>query len=118
MNKRMIVWLLGALLLIESGLMLLPLVTALLYRERTGLYFLYTILGAAAAGGLMMLVTRPKSSTRTGTTSTYATGISRRTRLSSFSSIHPGGVTRPEPRDLVKSSGVMWSNSPRRRPAS
>ncbi len=34
MNKRMIVWLLGALLLIESGLMLLPLVTALLYRER------------------------------------------------------------------------------------
>ena len=51
MNKRMIVWLLGALLLIESGLMLLPLVTALLYRERTGLYFLYTILGAAAAGG-------------------------------------------------------------------
>ena len=47
MNKRMIVWLLGALLLIESGLMLLPLVTALLYRERTGLYFLYTILGAA-----------------------------------------------------------------------
>ena len=40
MNKRMIVWLLGALLLIESGLMLLPLVTALLYREWTGLYFL------------------------------------------------------------------------------
>lgn len=63
MNKRMIVWLLGALLLIESGLMLLPLVTALLYRERTGLYFLYTILGAAAAGGLMMLVTRPKNKT-------------------------------------------------------
>ena len=63
MNKRMIVYLLGALLLIESGLMLLPLVTALLYRERTGLYFLYTILGAAAAGGLMMLVTRPKNKT-------------------------------------------------------
>ena len=63
MNKRMIVWLLGALLLIESGLMLLPLVTALLYREWTGLYFLYTILGAAAAGGLMMLVTRPKNKT-------------------------------------------------------
>ena len=63
MNKRMIVWLLGALLLIESGLMLLPLVTALLYREQTGLYFLYTILGAAAAGGLMMLVTRPKNKT-------------------------------------------------------
>ena len=33
------------------------------YRERTGLYFLYTILGAAAAGGLMMLVTRPKNKT-------------------------------------------------------
>ena len=63
MNKRMIVWLLGALLLIESGLMLLPLVTALLYREQAGLYFLYTILGAAAAGGLMMLVTRPKNKT-------------------------------------------------------
>ena len=43
--------------------MLLPLVTALLYREQTGLYFLYTILGAAAAGGLMMLVTRPKNKT-------------------------------------------------------
>ena len=48
MNKRMIAWLLGALLLIESALMLLPLLTALIYRERTGLYFLWTILASAA----------------------------------------------------------------------
>ena len=50
MNKRMIVWLLGALLLIESGLMLLPLVTALLHRERTGSLFPHTILAAALGG--------------------------------------------------------------------
>ena len=50
MNKRMIVWLLGALLLIESGLMLLPLVTALLYRRRARPLFPLHDLGAAAAG--------------------------------------------------------------------
>ena len=37
MNKRMIAWLLGALLIIECALMLLPLLTALIYRERTGI---------------------------------------------------------------------------------
>ena len=63
MNKRMIAWLLGALLLIESALMLLPLLTALIYRERTGLYFLWTILASAAVGGLTMLLSRPKNKT-------------------------------------------------------
>ena len=61
MNKRMIAWLLGALLIIECALMLLPLLTALIYRERTGLSFLCTILGAAAVGGLTMLAARPRS---------------------------------------------------------
>ena len=63
MNKRMIAWLLGALLIIECALMLLPLLTALIYRERTGLSFLCTILGAAAVGGLTMLAARPRSKT-------------------------------------------------------
>ncbi len=63
MNKRMIAWLLGALLIVEAALMLLPLVTALLYRERTGFFFLYTILAAAAVGSLTMLLSRPKNKT-------------------------------------------------------
>ena len=63
MNKRMIVYLLGVLLLVEAALLVLPLLTAVLYHERNGIYFLYTILAAAAAGGLAMLLSRPRSKT-------------------------------------------------------
>ena len=58
--------------------------------------------------------TLPRSSVRTGTTTTYGIGISRRMRLISSDGSHPGGL--PIPR--MKSSGVMSSNSPRWRLAS
>lgn len=63
MNKRMIVYILGVILLIGAGLMLLPLITALIYHERSGLWFLYTILGTVVLGALMMVLPRPKSRT-------------------------------------------------------
>ena len=47
MNKRVIVYVLGAVLLIEAALMLLPLLVAVIYRERTGWYFFWVLLGAA-----------------------------------------------------------------------
>ena len=63
MNKRMIVYLLGALLLVEAALLVLPLLTAILYHERNGLFFLHRRLAGAAAGGLAMLLSRPRSKT-------------------------------------------------------
>ena len=63
MNKRMIVYILGVILLIGAGLMLLPLITALIYHERSGLWFLYTILGTVVLGALMMVLPRPKNRT-------------------------------------------------------
>ena len=50
MNKRVIVYVLGAVLLIEAALMLLPLLVAVIYRERTGWYFFWVLLGAAVLG--------------------------------------------------------------------
>ena len=47
MNKRVIVYVLGAVLLIEAALMLLPLLVAVIYREKNGWYFLWVLLGAA-----------------------------------------------------------------------
>lgn len=63
MNKRMTMYILGFLLMIEAALMLVPLLTALIYRESTGWYFLYVILGAAVVGGLMMLFAHPRRKT-------------------------------------------------------
>ena len=50
MNKRVIVYVLGAVLLIEAALMLLPLLVAVIYREKNGWYFLWVLLGAAVLG--------------------------------------------------------------------
>lgn len=58
MNKRSIIYVLGAVLLIEAALMLLPLLVALIYQEATGWYFLWVLLPAAAAGLLAMRLTR------------------------------------------------------------
>ena len=62
MNKRMIGYVLGVVLLIEAALMLPPMVVALLYGERNGLYFLWTLLGAAAVGGVAVRLTRHRHS--------------------------------------------------------
>ena len=47
MNKRMILYIQGAILLIESAIMVLPIATALIYRELAGVWFFYTALAAA-----------------------------------------------------------------------
>ena len=49
MNKRMILSIVSTVLLIEAVFMLLPILTALIYQEANGMYFVYTALGAAAA---------------------------------------------------------------------
>ena len=54
MNKRVIVYVLGAVLLIEAALMLLPLLVAVIYREKSGWYFLWVLLGAAVLGALAL----------------------------------------------------------------
>lgn len=63
MNKRMILYLLGAILVIESVFMLLPVVTALCYREPAGWWFVWTMLAAGIFGAAAMLFSRPSSKT-------------------------------------------------------
>lgn len=50
MNKRMIVYFLGWILIVEAALMLLPCITALIYRETNGIYFLLTMILCAVPG--------------------------------------------------------------------
>ena len=51
MNRRMICYILGMILLIEAALLLLPVLTALCYRETNGLiWFLVTMLGSGGLG--------------------------------------------------------------------
>lgn len=54
MNKQMIRYVLGMVLLIEAALMLIPMAVALLYRESTWCWFFYTILGSGVLGGLLI----------------------------------------------------------------
>ena len=63
MNKRMILYILSTILLIEAAFMLLPLAVAAIYREAAGWYFLYTILGTALLGLLLRVLARPKNKT-------------------------------------------------------
>ncbi len=63
MNKRMIVYILGALLLIEAAFMLLPVATALIYREQSGIWFFYTALAAAVCGFAACRLAKPKNKT-------------------------------------------------------
>ncbi len=63
MNNRMIIYILGAILLLGAGFMLLPIITALIYREQSGWWFVYTMLGSGVLGALMMLLPRPKNRT-------------------------------------------------------
>ncbi len=62
MNRKMVLSTLGRILRIESLLLVLPLVVALLYREwRGALSFCITILVCVAIGTLLQLLFRPKS---------------------------------------------------------
>lgn len=61
MNRKMVFFTLGQLLLIEAALMVLPLIVALIYKEPTALHFLATIIATAVTGGVLMLTLRKHS---------------------------------------------------------
>lgn len=62
MNRRMIAYVLGLLLFCEAGLLLLPLIVALIYGDGTIPHFLMTI-GALCAIGALLLRLKPKDKT-------------------------------------------------------
>lgn len=62
MNYRMIKYTLGWILLFETAFLALPAVCAIVYTERAGLAFLYTMLICALAGSLCLLG-KPKNTT-------------------------------------------------------
>lgn len=63
MNRRMIFFTTGRLLRAEAALLLLPLLTAVIYKEARFVDFLLTMVIAAVAGQAMMLLFRPKNHT-------------------------------------------------------
>ena len=58
MNKSMIRYILGYILAMQSALMLLPVVVAMLYREQEGIYYLGVALTGALIGGLIVRMWR------------------------------------------------------------
>ncbi len=62
MNKRMIIYMLGRIALVEAVLLILPLVCALIYKETTIIAFLITI-GIAVTFGYLCSVLKPKNKT-------------------------------------------------------
>ena len=60
MNRRMILYILGIILMIEAAFMALPLIVAAIYSERAGFSFLATMVFALVAGFLLTLL-RPKN---------------------------------------------------------
>lgn len=62
MNKRMIAYILGILLLCEAGLMLLPTIVSLIYGESVVTSFLITI-ALLIATGLVLVAMKPKNKT-------------------------------------------------------
>ena len=61
MNKRMVLYMLGKILMLESALLILPFVCALIYKEDISYCYVYTIAIAAAAGALLMFIGRPRN---------------------------------------------------------
>ena len=61
MNKRLIVYILGWVLIVEGAAMQVCTVTSLIYREHEGLYFLLTGLASAGLGVLAVKVKKPKN---------------------------------------------------------
>lgn len=62
MNRRMVFYMLGKIMLLESVLLILPFVCGLIYRD-TAIEFAYTIAISAFLGGLLTLISRPREKT-------------------------------------------------------
>jgi len=63
MNRKMVFFTLGQLLLIEAALMVLPLIVSLIYRETTVFAFLITLAATALVGGALMFFLRKHNKT-------------------------------------------------------
>lgn len=61
MNRRMVFYLIGQILLIGGGLLMLPLLVCLIYREHHVLAFFASALISAGAGLILMLFAKPKT---------------------------------------------------------
>lgn len=61
MNKRLIIYILGWVLIVEGVAMQLCTITSLIYREHEGIYFFLTGLGAVTAGVLAVKIKKPKN---------------------------------------------------------
>ncbi len=62
MNKRMIAYVSGLLLLCEAGLLLFPVAVSLIYQEQTYFSFLITM-GILVAAGVLLILFKPKDKT-------------------------------------------------------
>ena len=60
MNYSFVFYILGWVLTLEAGFMMLPCVTSVIYREKTGLWFL-AVAVVAAIGGLLLIRKKPKN---------------------------------------------------------
>ena len=61
MNKRIIIYILGWVLIIEAAAMQIGTITSLIYGEHEALYFLFTGIGCAILGLLAVKVKKPKN---------------------------------------------------------
>ena len=63
MNRRIIFSMLGKILMVEGGLMLLPLICGLIYGEQSTIWFAITAVITAFVGLCMSLISKPKDKT-------------------------------------------------------
>ena len=63
MNKRMILYILGTLLVLEAVILLLPALVGLIYAEHAGWFYLLTAAGAAVTGLAIRLLIKPSRKT-------------------------------------------------------
>ena len=63
MNRKMIFYMLGKIMLVEAGLLSLPILCGLIYREASVLWFVVTAAIAAAIGLLMTYISKTKDKT-------------------------------------------------------
>ena len=62
MNRRMIFYMVGNIILLEAALLILPALVALCYQEMNGVFsFSLTIIIAALTGGAMKLIFKPSN---------------------------------------------------------